>query len=214
MACFRAAQELRSSVHEESADVFRELWYRIRVDSRVGQRRPRTGEELDGLVCFWWRLQYWRTTWLESVGREDTEQEVLSEEGVVQVQMLWQQKEMWQLLTPDQRNSYNKSSIYNAILNNKTGWAPLGKAIVRNKMPQLPHSSEKASATEGAEAFAEFVRKMATWLSRLAESLSSSRRTEGYKRQRWLSGVGPERRFHTGEHDPGSVNDAVAEELL
>ena len=184
-----------------------------------GQRiRTRSREEVEEIIDFWWNLQGWRRWWLEKYYREDSEAEILTEDEVADVRRAWEWYEMWYELTEEQKRKKHLAGIYNAALNNKSGWAPLANAIIKNKMPQLPDMESdwiyRTSATEHAEVIGDFIGKMATWLSVFAQSLAEYWRTTGYKKARQTSGLDPERNRNGQYRLALGTEDAVLEEYL
>lgn len=211
-SCFRAGRELRASLTFAGADVIAELYGRLTHDTRGNCIRPRTTEEVDEIIKFWWHLQGWRKWWLEKHYREDSDEEILTEAEMQDVRRAWEYHEMWHELTEEQKRKRHLPSIYNAALNNKSGWANIANAILRNKMPQIPDIAPWASATEQAKVIGGFTVNFVTWLSVFAQSLVKHWRSTGYKKARQTSGHDAERTYR--DMVAPSAGDAVVDEHL
>ena len=215
-SCFRAGRSVRASLKGEEADVLGELYQRLTLDTRGQRRRSRSSEEIDEIINFWWKLQAYRKWWLQEHHREDSEAEILTEEEITEVRGAWAWFEMWYELTPEQKRNRHLPSIYNAALNNKSGWKALANCIIKNKMPQPPARTlcdqwDRTGAIEHAAAIGHFIEDLATWLVVFAKSLAEQHRSESHKKARLSSGREPERRLY--EHYT-PVGDEVLEKYL
>ena len=184
--CFRAGRELQLSLTPEQAEVIEELYERITQDTRKKTLRTRTPGEVKAIIDFWWHLQTWRTRWLLSQDREDGEDVELKYKEVQRVLWLWQDEELWSELTKAQKRKHNLTQIYNAILNNRAGWAAVGHAVIKWKMPELPEISPYV--IEDAMTSRIFIERLTKWLSRFAQHLAEKWKSEAYKKARAESG--------------------------
>ena len=217
-SCFRASRTLRASLGIPEADVIAELYDRITHDTRKQSVRTRTQEEVDKIIKFWWKLQEWRTWWLQKHDREDTEAEILTNDEVSEVKRAWENCEMWWELSDEQKRKSHLASLYNACLHNKAGWDLVANAILKNKMPQVQDMrsewGHETSATQHADLIGDFVEKMCIWLSVFARSLVEYWQTAAYKKARQTTGLGPERSRGSQHSWALPAGDAVVQEYM
>ena len=138
--CYRAASFGGKCLNEEELAVVTELCERMTKDVTEGGNRIRTQAELNDIIAFWWKLQDYRTQWLQKTGRADTDAVVLTVEEVRKVRREWIYYEARHEVEPQQKEQRNLSSIYSAMLNNKIGWKLAADAILEHRSP-LTHSS-------------------------------------------------------------------------
>ena len=194
--CFKTGRAMQALLRRDEADVLVELYERLTVDTRAKEGRLRSPKEIKEILEFWWHLQWWREWWLQQQQREDTEAEILTQEEIAKVRAEWAWREMWYELTPKQKESSHLPSVYNAVLNNRSGWKLLANSIIKNKMPRVPDSTSLASVTEYVMAIGDFMEKLATWLAAFARSVAEEQQTEKHKRARLRSGLSPDRTHH------------------
>ena len=83
--CYRAASFGGNCLNEEELAVVTELYERMTIDVTEGGNRIRTQAELNDIIAFWWKLQDYRTQWLQKTGRADTDAVTLTVEEVREV---------------------------------------------------------------------------------------------------------------------------------
>ena len=164
--CFRAGEEAGTAFLEDETGVLKELHDRLTTLSTKEICRQRTREEVEAMVAFWWKLQTYRSTWLERKGRHDTVEEILSDAEIQAVKRVWEYNEMWWDLSEDQRKTRHLPSIYNAALHGKTGWATAANAIIKYRMPQLPMLRAEDGVTEHINIVGTFCRDLADWMNK------------------------------------------------
>ena len=182
--CMRAAEETHTTFDADEARVLTEMYERIRTKHHA----PRTKEEIEAIMAFWWKLQQWRRRFLERNHRSDTAEEVLNETDIKKVRRDWEDREMWWELTTRQRKSH-LPSIYNAVLNNRSGWATVANAIIKYRMPQLPHLRESDTVTEHIQIIDRFCCDLLEWMKKFAGAAVAYWSTADYERARKISAL-------------------------
>ena len=124
-------------MNEEELAVVTELYERMTIDVTEGGNRIRTQAELNDIIAFWWKLQDYRTQWLQKTGRADTDAVALTVEEVRKVRREWIYYEARPEVELQQKKQRNLSSIYSAMLNNKIGWKLAADAILEHRFPRL-----------------------------------------------------------------------------
>ena len=127
---------------------------------------PRTKEQIEAIMAFWWKLQTYRRRFLERQGLEDTAEEVLSETDISRVRRDWEDEEMWPDLTKKQREEGHPPSIYNAALNNKSGWALVANGIITYQLPQLEALRKIDPVTDHIRTINWFCWELLDWMKK------------------------------------------------
>ena len=146
--CMRAVAEANVTFDADEDSVLTELYKRITMIRTRNESRMRTKEEIDAIISFWWKLQTYRRRYLKRNGRVDTTEEVLSEADIGLVKKNWKDDEMYWDLSDEQRKLRHLPSLYNAALNNKSGWSAVANAIIKYQLPQLPHTRTSEGVTQ------------------------------------------------------------------
>ena len=149
----------------------------------------RTREEVEAIVAFWWKLQAYRRWWLKRKGRHDTVEEILSDEAIQAMKRDWEDDEMWWDLSEKQRRTGHLPSIYNAALNNRSGWATAANAIIKYRMPQLPMLQAHDGVTEHINIVGTFSRDLAEWMKKITATTLAYWRTPEYNQARRRSAL-------------------------
>ena len=181
--CVRAAEEAHTSFDEHEERVLTELYERITKH----WTKMRTKEEIEAIVAFWWKLQTYRRRYLERKGRFDSAEEVLSDTDIMRVRRDWEDREMWWDLSAKQQKTRHLPSIYNAALHKRSGWATVANAIIKYKLPQLPHLRKSDSVTEHIEIINRFSRDLLVWMKKFASAALAYWRSAEYKKARATS---------------------------
>ena len=112
-----------------------ELYERMTLDVTKDGCRNRTQAELDEIIAFWWKLQDYRTYWLQMTGRADTDAVTLTMEEVRKVRREWIWYEARHEVGPQQKKRHSPKkkrhlpSTYSGMLNRKAGWKQATDAI-------------------------------------------------------------------------------------
>ena len=138
--CMRAIEEAHTTFDADEDRVLTELYKRITMIRTRNESRMRTKEEIDAIISFWWKLQTYRRRYLKRNGRVDNTEEVLSEADIGLVKKSWKEDEMYWDLSDEQQKLRHLPSLYNAALNNKSGWSAVATATIKYQLPQLPHT--------------------------------------------------------------------------
>ena len=182
--CVRVAEETHTTFDVDEVNVLMEMYDRIckkHVRSHVVER---TKEDIERIIAFWWKLQQWRSHFLERNGRYDTAEEELNEKEIQRVKRDWENVEMWWELTPKQQKQGHLPSIYNAVFNNRSGWATVANAIIKYRMPQLPCLRESDRVTEHIKIIDRFCRELILWMKKFAGAAVQYRKSAEYERAR------------------------------
>ena len=83
-------------------------------------------------------------------------------------------------MTPRQRKG-KKSSIYNSMLHNRSGWSTVANAIIKYQLPQLPYMSEDDDIRQHIESVERFCRDLIKWLKQFAEEALIKWNSERYQ---------------------------------
>ena len=75
-------------------------------------------------------------------------------------------------------------SIYNAALNNRTGWVTAANAIIKYRLPQLPTLHDHVGATEHTTIVGTFALDLVTWMQKFAQTTVAYWKTDPYKKAR------------------------------
>ena len=102
--------------------------------------------------------------------RQDTAEETLSEAKVQAVKRQWEDQEMYWDLNEKQLRTGHLPSIYNAALNNRTGWVTAANAIIKYRLPQLPTLHDPVGATEHTNLVGTFAHDLVTWMQKFAQT--------------------------------------------
>ena len=145
--CMFAVEEANVTFEANDDNVLTELYKRLTMIRTRNESRQRTEEEINAVVAFWWKLQTYRRQYLKRNCRVDTTEEVLSEAEVNLVKKNWKDDEMYWDLSDDQRNLGHLPSLYNAALNNKSGWSSVANATIKYQLPQVPHVQTRDGVT-------------------------------------------------------------------
>ena len=145
--CMFAVEEANVTFEANDDNVLTELYKRLTMIRTRKESRQRTEEEINAVVAFWWKLQTYRRQYLKRNCRVDTTEEVLSEAEVNLVKKNWKDDEMYWDLSDDQRNLGHLPSLYNAALNNKSGWSSVANATIKYQLPQVPHVQTRDGVT-------------------------------------------------------------------
>ena len=188
--CMRAAEEAHTTFDADEERVLTELYERMTKKRMKHECVPRTKEEIETIVAFWWKLQTYRRQRLERQCRVDTAEEVLSETEIQKVKRDWEDCEMWWDLSAKQRKIGHLPSIYNAALHNKSGWAAVANAIIKYRLPQLPHLRKSDGVAEHIQIIDKFCCDMLEWMKKFAGAALAYWRTTEYKSARATSGTG------------------------
>ena len=204
--CMRVAEETYTTFDADEVNVLKEMYERIctmHVRSHVVER---TKEEIEQIIGFWWKLQQWRTHFLERNNRYDTAEEELNDEEIQQVKRDWQNGEMWWELTPQQKKKGHLPSIYNAALNNKSAWSTVANAIIRYRMPQLPYLRESDRVINHIKIIDSFCYDLIAWMKKFAAAAVLYWNTAEYQKARRRSELPSAPRFPTsGTEDDGDT---------
>ena len=87
-------------------------------------------------------------------------------------------------LTKEQVRYSHLPNIYNAALNNRTGWATAANAIIKYRLPQLPTLHDHVGATEHTTIVGTFALDLVTWMQELAQTTVAYWKTAHYKKAR------------------------------
>ena len=98
---------------------------------------------------------------------------------------------MWWDLNEKQRRSGHLPSIYNAAFHNKSGWAAVANAIIKYRLPQLPHLPESDGVTEHIKIIDRFCCDLLEWMKKFAGAALAYWETPGYEEARATSMVLP-----------------------
>ena len=161
-----------------------ELYERLRTKGHA----TRSDEELEAIIAFWWKLQEWRRQFLERNHRFDTAEEVLNETDIQKVKRDWEDRDMWWELSKWQQKKH-LPSIYNAVLNNRSGWATVANAIIKYRMPQLPHLRESDRVTEHIQIIDRFCCDLLEWMKKFAGAAVAYWSTAEYERARKINAL-------------------------
>ena len=167
--CMRAAEETHTTFDADETRVLTEMYERIRTKDHA----PRSKEEIEAIMAFWWKLQQWRRRFLERNHRFDTAED----------------RDMWWELTKRQQKSGHLPSIYNAVLNNRSGWATVANAIIKYRMPQLPHLRKSDSVTKHIQIIERFCCDLLQWMKKFAGAAVAYWRTAEYEKARKSSAL-------------------------
>ena len=195
--CMRIAEETHTTFDAEEERVLTEMYERIRTQHHTSRTkssdvRRRTKEEIEDIMAFWWQLQQWRRSYLERHHRLDTADEILNETDIQRVKRNWEDFDMWYDLTKKQQKSKRLSSIYNAVLNKRSGWATVANAIIKYRMPQLPHLiRESDRVTEHIQIITRFCCDLLAWMKKFAGAAVAYWKTETYERAQMISALPP-----------------------
>ena len=140
-------------------------------------------------MAFWWKLQTYRRRWLERQRRVDTVEDVLSGIAIQEMKRDWEENEMWYDLNEKQRETGHLPSIYNAALHNRSGWAAVANAIIKYRLPQLPHLQESDGVTEHIETIERFCCDLLEWMKKIAGAAVVYWRSAGYEKARATSAL-------------------------
>ena len=99
----------------------------------------------------------------------------------------WEDQEMWWNLTDKQRLEYwegtkHLPSIYNAALNNKSGWAIVANAIIKYQLPQLPHLRKSDGVTEHIQTINRICPDLLVWMNKFASAAVEYWKTDQYEK--------------------------------
>ena len=119
----------------------------------------------------------------------DTAQEVFSEIEIQGVKRDWEKYEMRPDLIKKHFRKGHLPSIYNAALNNKSGWATVANAIIKYRLPQLPYREESDGVTEHSHIVSRFCCDLLDWMKQFAVTALAYWRTEVYRRARATSAL-------------------------
>ena len=159
----RAVEQAHITFDADEDRVLTELYERITKHWRNHECAPRTKEEIEAIVAFWWKLQTYRRRCLERQGRVDTAEEVLSEKEISQVRRDWEDEEMYWDLRPDQWDKH-RPSIHHAALHNQSGWSTVANAIIKYQLPQLPRLRQNDGITEHIQTINRFCSDLLVWM--------------------------------------------------
>ena len=136
--CFRVAHEAFVDCAEEETKVMTELYERITIRRTREAVATRTVEEVAALLALRWKLQTYRGHLLAKKHRQDIAEETLTDAEIQGVRGSWENQAMYWDLNEKQLRTEHLPSIYNAALNNRTGWIAAANAIIKYRLPQLP----------------------------------------------------------------------------
>ena len=185
--CMRAAEETNTIFDTNEEGVLNQLYERITMIRKQNESRMRTKEEIDEIVAFWWKLQTYRTYFLKRNRRADTAEEVLTDDDIQKVKNQWKNQEMWWDLFPKQRKEH-LPSYYNAALHNKSGWATVANAIIKYKLPQLPHMRNSDGVNEHIQSIKRFCCDLLVWLKKIASAALTYWNSADYEKARKSAG--------------------------
>ena len=165
--CMRAVEEANVTFDAAEDSVLTEMYTRITMIRTSNEMGMRTKEEIEAIISFWWILQRYRERYLKRSGRIDTTEEVLSDADIRRVKRKWEDDEMYWDLSHDQQTLGHLPSLYNAALNNKSGWSAVANATLKYKLPQLPHTRTSDGVTQHIQRWCcdllEWLKKFASW---------------------------------------------------
>ena len=190
--CVRAAEQTHTTFDEDEVGVLTELYGRITTLWTKTSYIQRTTEEIQDIVRFWWRLQMYRKWWLERHWRYDTAEEILNGIEIQKVKRDWEDGDIWWELTDKQRTDWTAGrlhlpSVYNAALNNKSGWALLANAIIKYRLPQLPNLRPDDGVAKHINIIDTFCNELLDWMKRFASSSVAYWQPPRYKKARATS---------------------------
>ena len=99
--------------------------------------------------------------------RQDTAEETLSEAEVQAVERQWEDQGMYWDLNEKQLRTGHLPSIYNAALNNRTGWVTAANAIIKYRLPQLPNLGPSNAVAEHISIINSFCNELLDWMKKL-----------------------------------------------
>ena len=165
--CMFAVEEANVTFEANDDNVLTELYKRLTMIRTRNESRQRTEEEINAVVAFWWKLQTYRRQYLKRNCRVDTTEEVLSEAEVNLVKKNWKDDEMYWDLSDDQRNLGHLPSLYNAALNNRSGWSSVANATIKYQLPQVPHVQTRDGVTHvPPDSFQRWCCDLLQWLKK------------------------------------------------
>ena len=145
--CRRAVEEANVTFDAHEDNVLTELYKRTTMIQTRNESRMRTKEEIDAMVSFWWKLRSYRAQYLKRNRHVESTEEVLSNADINRVKKIWKDNEMYWDLSDNQRKEGHLPSLYNAALNNKSGWSSVANASIKFQLPQLPHMGTSDDVT-------------------------------------------------------------------
>ena len=145
-------------------------------------------EEIKGIVAFWERLHEYR---MRSDAFEDQSMTPARAKELVES---FKYYELWDELTPTQKQKKGWHSTVNTILNKRAGWAHVAQTIMEYGLPRLQQPEHVDDATEHITALGQFVVDLASWLKRFASRMHTYMQTESYQIARYRSMVALENR--------------------
>jgi hypothetical protein len=95
---------------------------------------------------------------------------------------------MWKDLSESQRKKH-LPSIYNAAFHNKSGWATVANAIIKYRLPQLPHLRESDGVTEHINIIDSFCCDLIEWMKKFAAAAVAYWITADYQKARTTSAL-------------------------
>ena len=180
--CMRVAERAETDFTEQEESVLAELHERISIYRTKKEGRARSKHEIDAIVAFWWHLQEYRTAFLKRTGRADTANVILTKTEIQRVKRDWEDQECLPDLTPAQMN--RQTSVYNAMLHNKSGWSTVANAVIEYKLPELPDMSEDDGIGQHIQSVDQFCRDLLTWSKQFAASAFYYWSTDEYSNAR------------------------------
>lgn len=175
LACYRAADDLRSELcFEELHVILDELYERI-------TRNRIEDEELQQVMAFWGELNHHRKRECRRLPQSSDKQSVTPEQASQMIES-FKYYHLWHDLTETQKKSKNWRSTLNTMLHKRAGWTHAAKAIMEYGLPKLEQPAQPVDATEHINTLGQFAHDMAQWLLKFASRTHAYMGTEKYQK--------------------------------